>query len=87
MRVVAKPIEMIAWFNIEGIPNPVRFRFQNEEEVWTIIKVDRIITKDIEKLAGNYMYVFRCQSAIDGMEKVYELKYELATCKWILFKI
>ena len=42
---------------------------------------------DKEKLAGNEMLVFKCQSLIDGVLKMFEIKYELRTCKWILFKI
>ena len=87
MKVVATPIEMVAWFTQEGIPRPVRFRLVNEEGTYTIIKIDRIISKDREKLAGNEMLIFRCESMITGIHKVYEIKYEIRTCKWILYKI
>lgn len=40
-----------------------------------------------EKLAGNPMLVFRCQSVINNLNKIYEIKFELKTCKWILYKI
>lgn len=82
-----KPIEMIAYFKQEGIPIPIRFRTSSEDDLHIVIKVNKIIMKTEEKLAGNKMYVFRCQSSINGIEKVYELKYELSTCKWFLFKI
>lgn len=87
MKVVAKPIEMVVWFTVDGCPNPVRFRVMNEDKTFSTIRVDRIMSKDMEKFAGNNMMVFRCQSIIDGREKVYEIKYELNTMKWILFKI
>lgn len=82
-----KPIEMIAYFKQEGVPVPIRFRTSSENALYVVIKVNKIIMKTQEKLAGNKMYVFRCQSFINGIEKVYELKYELSTCKWFLFKI
>ena len=87
MKVVAKPIEMVAWFTADGVPNPVRFRIKEDNQPWTVIKVDRIVTRSLEKFAGNEMLIFRCQSIIDGLERGYELKYERGTCKWILFKI
>lgn len=87
MKVVAKPIEMVAWFTVDGIPNPVRFRIKDEKQPWVVIKVNKIVTRSLEKYAGNEMLVFRCQSIMDGLEKIYELKYEKATCRWILFKI
>ncbi len=87
MKVVRKPIEMIAWFTEDGIPNPIRFRIKDSGESRMTIKVDRIIKRDLEKLAGNKMIIFTCQSFIDGTERIYEVKYEHDTCKWMLFKI
>lgn len=87
MKIVATPVEMVAWFTQEGIPRPVRFRLVNEDGIYTTIKIDRIISKDKEKLAGNEMLIFRCESMITGVEKIYEIKYELRTCKWILYKM
>jgi hypothetical protein len=85
MKVVAKPISMVAWFDTKGVPHPVRFKIEEEQEV--VIKVGRVMTQDKEKLAGNPMLIFNCQSVINGVERPYQLKYELSTCRWILFKI
>ncbi len=86
MKIINKSIHMLASFDEAGVINPVKFKIQNEDES-KIVKVDRIIAKHLEKLAGNRMWVFRCQSVIDGVEKIMEIKYELDTGKWILFKI
>jgi hypothetical protein len=82
MKVLMKPIEMVVWFDLEGLPRPVRFRIDGE-----VIKVEQVCTLSEEKLAGNRTKIFRCQSEIDGQLKSFELKYELQTCKWFLFKI
>jgi len=87
MKILAKPIDMIAWFTTDGSPNPVKFKIKNDDESETIINVDRVIFKDIEKLAGNKMILFRCQSVINDVDKLYELKYEINTCKWMLYKM
>lgn len=87
MKIVKLPIEMIAWFTKEGIPHPIKFRMIDHDKSFMTIKVGRVLCREKEKLAGNVMYVFRCESAIDGTERIYELKYELETCKWILFKL
>jgi len=88
MKIVKIPIEMIACFSKNGIPHPLKFKMsQNADSPPLIIKVDMIIHRESEKLAGNKMYSFRCQSLIDDSLKVYELKYELSTCKWFLYKI
>lgn len=75
---------MIAVFNCEGKSRPYRFKMPGTE---CVIKVDRVDYSQEEKLAGNKMLVFRCRSIIDGTERIYELKYELGTCKWYLFKM
>jgi hypothetical protein len=85
MKVVAKPIEMVAWFNKEGV-HPTRFKIESKEGS-AVVKIGRVIKKDLEKLAGNQMLVFTCQSEINGQIKPYVIKYEINTMKWMLFKI
>ena len=87
MKIVAKPIDVMGKFNKEGILTPIKFKITGEDEGEVTIKVDRVLTRELEKLAGNKMFVYKCQSTINGIEKVYELKYSLETCKWMLFKI
>ena len=87
MKVVAKPIDMVAWFDKKGVPNPVRFKVDGEGGESIVIKIDKIITRDKEKLAGNPMLIFNCQGCVNGTQKLFEIKYELSTCKWILYKI
>lgn len=87
MKVVAKSIDVVTWIDKTGKINPVRFRITREDEAEKIIKIDRVITCDIERLNGNKMYLYECQSCINGIEKRFELKYELSTCKWMLWKM
>lgn len=87
MKVVAKPVELVAWFENEGNINPVRFRMEDENNKYKIIKINKVLYKEKEKIAGNHMIVFRCSAIINGISKIFELKYEMNTCKWILFKI
>ncbi|WP_454052941.1 hypothetical protein [Clostridium sp. Marseille-Q7071] len=85
MKVVAQPIDMVAWFDSDGEIHPVKFRIV--DETTEVVKINKIICKEKEKLAGNLMMIFRCQSIINDKEKIYEIKYDLNSCKWILFKI
>ncbi|MFZ5968739.1 MAG: hypothetical protein ACOYVK_16415 [Bacillota bacterium] len=86
MKVVAKPIDVVCWFDKEGI-HPVRFRLRESEDIDMVIKIDKVTSKHLEKLAGNKMMVFDCQSIVNHKEQKYQIKYELDTCHWILFKI
>ncbi|MCQ4925047.1 hypothetical protein NE686_18240 [Tissierella carlieri] len=86
MKVMMKPIEMIAWFKDE-YPIPLRYKITSEDDTNTVIKVDKILFKEEEKYAGNRMILYRCQSNINNIQRVFELKYEINTCKWFLYKI
>ena len=86
MKVVSKKIDMIACFKKDGNINPIKFRIE-EEDKCQVIKIEKIISTDLEKLCGNRMWVFTCSAVVDGVEKVFELKYDLEGCRWILYKI
>jgi hypothetical protein len=52
-----------------------------------VIRIGRILFQEEEKLAGNRMVVYRCEGLVQDLNKVFELKYEILTCKWFLFKM
>ena len=87
MKVYMKQIKMIAWFTENGILTPIKFQIKGKDNDLVTIKVDSISERSEEKLAGNRMIIYRCQSKINGVEKPYELKYEIGTCKWYLWKM
>ena len=86
-----KPIEMIAWSNTDGVLTPLKFRVKEDKEGLEssnlIVKVNKILLRKEEKLAGNRTIIYRCQSIINDKERLYELKYEITTCRWFLYKI
>lgn len=86
MKVLMQPVEMVARFSQEGSPRPVKYKITFEGEP-IVITIDKVLLKTEEKLAGNRMLLFRCQSLVNGLLKVFELKYELNTCKWFLYKM
>jgi hemolysin-activating ACP:hemolysin acyltransferase len=86
MKVVSKEIEMVAYFKKDGRINPIRFRIE-EENKYQVIKIKKIISIDLEKLCGNKMWVFTCSAVIGNVEKIFELKYDIEMCSWILYKI
>lgn len=87
MKVLMKPIEMIAWFNKDNYPIPLRYRVSSENMEDVVIRVDKILFREEEKLAGNRMILYRCESLINNTQKLFELKYDISTCKWYLFKM
>ena len=86
MKVLSKPIEMIAHFDKNGKIKPIRFKIE-ENNICKVVKIEKIISTDKEKLCGNISYVFTCNVIIDGILKICEIKYLIEECKWIIFKI
>ncbi|MGL4569999.1 MAG: hypothetical protein ACRCVJ_02900 [Clostridium sp.] len=85
MNPIAKPVQMIAWFDMEGKINPVRFKYEEEDEDCKVVCINRILNREFEKLAGNPMWKFTCSSIVDGVENTYSIKYDLLTNRWLLF--
>jgi len=87
MKVVVMPIEVVTWHDREGIATPVRFRVTTKDDKEQVVKILRIVSRDMERLAGNTMHIYNCLSEINGVERELQIKYEVDTCKWMLFKI
>jgi len=77
---------MVSYTDNKGYIKPIRFRMQIDDQPMEVIKIDKVIVRDIERFAGNIMLVYKCQSLIDDVTKLFEIKYEVSTCRWILFK-
>ncbi|EHQ91248.1 hypothetical protein [Desulfosporosinus youngiae] len=86
MKVLMKPVEMVARFSQDGTPRPVKYRVTLKDEP-VVIQVDKVLFRTEETLAGNRRILYRCQSEINGVLRLFELKYELSTCRWFLFKL
>ena len=86
MKTLMKPVRMLAWSTRDGIVTPLRFLWKDGKRTRNI-RIHRIVERYEDKFAGNRMLGFRCQEWIDGEEKVFELKFEVKTCIWYLYKI
>lgn len=86
MKVVSKEIEMIAYFKDDGKINPIKFRLE-EDGKYQVVKIEKIVSIDLQKLCGNKMWVFTCSGVINGEEKIFEIKFDIQQSKWILWKI
>lgn len=87
MKILAEPIDTIVKFTGNEKPKPYKFRYCEEDGKYREVKVDRIIMCNETKLAGIRAFVYRCQSQVDGTEKLYELKYIVQDCRWELYKM
>ena len=87
MKIVAKPIKMIAVFEYDDRPPlPCKFRMREESGEEIVIVVDQCLTTKKSKIAGKECIIYECQSVIRGIERRYELKYIILSCRWQLYK-
>lgn len=87
MKTIAKPIEMISWTEEGGQIHPIKFKITAADGEKNVYRVLQIYTTDLERIAGNRVYRFTCEIAINKLSKLCEIRYELDSCKWMLFKI
>lgn len=88
MKIVALPIDAVVYFMGKEMPKPYRFRCREENgEEAAPVKIDRIYDVEKTNIAGAPAFVYRCQSEIDGVMKLYELRYFVRECCWELYKI
>ncbi len=87
MKILMQSVDMICCTNKDGVITPIKFRIVDEKKENRIIKIDKVLERKEEKLAGNRMLVFTVQSVLRGYACKFEMKYEFSTCKWFLYKI
>ena len=86
MKIIAKPVQMIAAFDEKGFPTPLRFKVE-EDGASFVVKVGKIVSFETVRPAGMDAIVFRCQSEIRGVMKQYELIYRVKPHQWELYKV
>ena len=87
MKIVAKPIDVLATFCGNRKPVPYKFKFYRESGERVAVSVDRICCVEESRLAGIDSLMYTCQSVFDGEEKIYQLKYIIGQYRWELYKI
>lgn len=87
MKWLMKNVDMISISTKDGLITPLKFRMEDNRGDSVVVKIDRILQRTEQRIAGNRMLVFKVQSYIWDMEKVYEMKYEIAACKWYISKL
>lgn len=87
VKVYNKSVDMIAWFQKDSAIRPMRFKLTQDDGEEITIKVNRLINRTTEKVAATIYENFKCQSVINNVERVYELRYDQKNFKWILYKM
>ena len=87
MKIVAKPIDVLATFCGNQKPVPYKFKVYQESGERVAVSVDKIRCVEESRLAGVDALIYTCQSVVCGEEKIYQLKYIIGQYRWELYKI
>lgn len=78
MKIINEPIKVMAIFHADGKIEPAKFEYEDQS-----FRVDKILKTYEDKNFGKNNIMFVCQHK--GCN-IYELKYEITTNTWYLFK-
>lgn len=78
LKVINQPIKVMAVFYPDGKIEPLKFRLDD-----TVVNVEKVMKAYEEKIVGNKRIIFVC---MHNNKDIYELKYEVGTKIWYLFK-
>lgn len=87
MRTLARPIEVITITDEKGNISPLRFKAKSKDNIDLVIHIDKIFSRESERLAGNSMLLYKCKGLVNDKERDFELKFEINSCKWMLWKM
>lgn len=87
MKIVAKPIDMIATFSDNKKPIPYKFKFFQDSGDKTEVLVDKIVSVEESRIAGIDTLIYTCESKVLDETRLYQLKYIIRQYRWELYKI
>lgn len=87
VKIIAEPISAIVRFKNKQKPVPYKFLYTDQCGLSHEIKIDKINEVSEVKLVGIKSLIYRCESNINGIQKMYELKYVINEYRWELYKM
>ncbi len=87
MEVLLKPIEVVASFSKDGTLRPIRFRVITDDTGYETILVDCISRRRRERIGKVFIDIYTCLGKVMGREAPFELKYEISTGEWSLYRM
>ncbi len=79
-------VEMISVCATDGRIRPLRFRFEDAEHCLQTVHVTQIVCDKEICYVGIEAFQFVCKGLMNGVEKLFELRYTVRSHKWVLFR-
>ena len=86
MNIVDKSVQVVTKTDGAGIVKPLCFSITDDES-GEAINVERLVRRDKEKIGGDYTYTFTCEIIKDNIKMLCDLRLNLSTNEWILYRM
>lgn len=80
------PVQVIVHCGAGGELKPLRFQYEDAAHQVHTIHVDQVTDSRKVELVGIEAMLYLCKGQEYGKEHLYELRYTIATHKWVMFR-
>lgn len=80
------PVDVISICSAGGDIRPLRIRLEDDEHQLLRIDIDEVISVKYIQYVGIEAQIFLCRATIQGMRRLFELKYTIRTHSWCLMR-
>jgi hypothetical protein len=87
MKTIASAIEVLTHTDKLGNMSPLKFKAKTKTNEDIVISVDKVESRELEKIAGNLMLLYKCRGLVNEKQREFELKFEIMSCKWMLWRM
>lgn len=87
MGIVNKPVQVVTTIDKAGLVKPVCFFVIEDDGTSEVINVERLIRRDKEKIDGRIIYTFTCEIIKESMKVLCDLRLDIDTDEWTLYRI
>ena len=86
MEQTTFPVDVISICSAGGDIRPLRIRLEDDEHQLLRIDIDEVISVKCIQYVGIEAQIFLCRATIQGMRRLFELKYTIRTHSWCLMR-
>lgn len=86
MKQTIFPVDVISICSAGGDIRPLRIRLEDDEHQLLRIDIDEVISVKCIQYVGIEAQIFLCRATIQGMRRLFELKYTIRTHSWCLMR-
>ena len=80
------PVDVISICSAGGDIRPLRSRLEDDEHQLLRIDIDEVISVKCIQYVGIEAQIFLCRATIQGMRRLFELKYTIRTHSWCIHR-